>query len=349
MNPTDRLKVITDIALKLQEQQNTTGINVILSGYGIKTQDVTSVFSKRNYVIELLKTESSDTIAKIARDLGLSVPDNISDMKIKNTNSLDKVFISHSSFDSKFVEHIIDILEVIGVPSDKIFCSSFEGYGVKLGSDFLDYIKTELNNNVLVLFVLSNNFYSSVVSLCEMGAAWVKTSQHIPILIPPFEYEDIKGVIPTTHGMKIDEKEKLNSLKEIVEELFEIDSININVWERKRDKILKDLKVLLDNNSQVSTSISHANKADSSIDDINSKIKAQSKKEWPDDFEMQLNYIQKQQSAVSKLNNHRPLDIDSEDFNLIRRKAKEEWPNDFEMQLDYEQKQVESLRRLNKL
>lgn len=142
------------------------------------------------------------------------VPDTANnDNKENNDTSManPKIFISHSSLDSKIVEKVIDTLEAIGVPSDKIFCSSFEGYGVKLGSDFLDVIKNELDNEVLVLFILSNNFYSSVVSLCEMGATWVKTNQHIPILIPPFNYGDIKGVIPTTHGMKINEKK--NSIR----------------------------------------------------------------------------------------------------------------------------------------
>ena len=49
----------------------------------------------------------------------------------------EKIFISHSSADIDIVEKVIDILEAIGVPSDKIFCSSFEGYGIRLGSDFL--------------------------------------------------------------------------------------------------------------------------------------------------------------------------------------------------------------------
>lgn len=126
---------------------------------------------------------------------------------------MDKIFISHSSLDSKYVEKIIDLLEIIGIPSEKIFCSSFEGYGVELGKNFLEHLKSELNNDVLVIFILSKNFYSSVVCLCEMGATWVKTNDHIPILIPPFNYDDMKGVIPTTHGMKIDDKERYNSLK----------------------------------------------------------------------------------------------------------------------------------------
>lgn len=170
MNPADRLSVITEIALKLQEEQNTTGINVLLSGYGIKTENVSIVNSKRVYVIDLLKSESNDTIVRIAKDLQIEVPDYVNETKSSKEDTLDKIFISHSSLDSQYVEKIIDILEAIGVPSEKIFCSSFEGYGVKLGSDFLEVIKEELNSNVLVLFVLSSNFYSSVVSLCEMGA-----------------------------------------------------------------------------------------------------------------------------------------------------------------------------------
>ncbi len=287
------------------------------------------------------------------------IPDTLqnSNQVIDNTNMTNpKIFISHSSLDSKIVEKVIDTLEAIGVPSDKIFCSSFEGYGVKLGSDFLDIIKNELDNEVLVLFILSNNFYSSVVSLCEMGATWVKTNQHIPILIPPFNYGDIKGVIPTTHGMKINEKEKFNTLKEIVENFIGLTPVGVSVWERRRDKILKEIKEVLDLSNIVSSTTISKGKSESNnepeeydSEDINAKIKELSKKEWPEDFEMQLDYIQKQQKAVAELKAHKPMDIDDEDFQLIRRKAKEEWADDFEMQLDYEQKQVESLRRLKNI
>jgi hypothetical protein len=56
---------------------------------------------------------------------------------------------------------------------------------------------------------------------------------HIPILIPPFEYSDVKGVIPTIHGMKIDEKERYNSLKDIIEKEFGISPINQSIWKEK--------------------------------------------------------------------------------------------------------------------
>ena len=51
MNPSDRLKIITEIALNLQSNQNTAGINILLSGYGVKTGNDNMVVSKKAYVI----------------------------------------------------------------------------------------------------------------------------------------------------------------------------------------------------------------------------------------------------------------------------------------------------------
>lgn len=156
---------------------------------------------------------------------------------------INKVFISHSSKDGDVVEELIEILESIGLNSTQIFCSSFEGYGIEYGENFLERIKEELGNNILVIFLLSNNFYQSPICLCEMGATWVKTNQHIPILIPPFGFEDIKGVIPLTQGFKVTDGAALNQFKSQIEKIFNINSVlNFSTWERKRDKIINRIE-----------------------------------------------------------------------------------------------------------
>ncbi len=129
--------------------------------------------------------------------------------------------------------------------SDFIFCSSFEGYGIDLGENFLERIKNELNENILVLFILSQNFYESPISLCEMGATWIKTNEHIPILIPPFDFKDIQGVIPLTQGFKINDSLKLNLFKEKIQKLFGLAPIDNSSWERKRDRMLTRINVKL--------------------------------------------------------------------------------------------------------
>ncbi|WP_040282732.1 toll/interleukin-1 receptor domain-containing protein [Psychroserpens damuponensis] len=310
-----------------------------------KYQHLLTCIQKKNDVLVLLERKSKFMdVVEYYQDIVIENPE----IKMK------EIFISHSSLDAKYVEKIIDILEIIGVPSEKIFCSSFEGYGVRLGNDFLQDIRKRLNSQVLVVFVLSENFYSSVVSLCEMGATWVKTNSHIPVLIPPFDYKDVKGVIPTTNGMKINEKPKYNSLKTIVEEFLDLEPINNSVWERKRDNLLKELKLLLENTSNSNEQVANTktkklkeNLNLSFYDNVDGKIKRKSEEEWPDDFEMQLDYINRHKSAVQKLKNHNPIDIDEDKFKVIREKGRREWKDDFEMQLDYVKRQVESLRRLN--
>jgi hypothetical protein len=187
-----------------------------------------------NTYIEELKEEDIEKVDDVANE--------------SLSNEISKIFISHSSKDSEVVEEIIEILETIGVESNQIFCTSFEGYGIGLGEDFLNAIKTELSSDVLVLFVLSNNFYESPVCMCEMGASWVLSKEHIPIIVPPLSYENIKGVIPLTQGMLLLDSLKWNSFKERIEEIFNIrNPLSFSTWERKRDRICNRLENILKN------------------------------------------------------------------------------------------------------
>lgn len=166
----------------------------------------------------------------------------------KSSTNLKKVFISHTSSDKQIVEEVIELLELVGLESNQIFCTSFEGYGIDLGEDFLMKIKEELSSDTLVLFILSKSFYESPVCLCEMGATWVLAKEHIPVLIPPLDYSDIKGVIPLTQGFKINETLKLNLFKDKIESLYQLDNhVSMSTWERKRDRIVTRIEKLLKN------------------------------------------------------------------------------------------------------
>lgn len=149
-----------------------------------------------------------------------------------------KVFISHASADATIVDELIDILKLIGLRQDQIFCTSIKGYGIPLGENFLDRLKAELNDDVLVLFVLSDNFYRRAICIAEMGAAWALTKQHVPLIVPPFTFDMIKGVIPLTQGMVINDKHDINALSQLVEKLFNIPNASGQDWERSRDKVL---------------------------------------------------------------------------------------------------------------
>ena len=90
-------------------------------------------------------------------------------------NTERRLFISHSSLDKEYVEALVEFLQKIGMSNKNMFCSSVEGYKIPWGNDIYDYLASEFNNknDLLVLFVLSDNYYKSPACLNEMGAAWV--------------------------------------------------------------------------------------------------------------------------------------------------------------------------------
>lgn len=208
-----------------------------LDGYGhdydddhlrIFREDLKILLSSINSYIKEF-SESTDSLVKSA---------------LEKEGAISKVFISHSSKDVELVEEIVEILESIGLDSKQIFCTSFEGYGISLGENFLNEIKNELSSNSMVIFVLTENFFHSPICLCEMGATWVLAKQHIPIVVPPLDYKDIKGVIPLSQGFKINEPLKLNLFKEKIEQVFAIiEKLPTSTWERKRDRIIKRIEL----------------------------------------------------------------------------------------------------------
>jgi len=195
----------------------------------------------RNYYkrsFDTLIQSIENYLEEFKEELG-TIPEIEENNELEDNNLITKIFISHSSKDSAIVEEVIEILESIGLNSTQIFCSSFNGYGIDYGDNFLERIKNELDNNALVLFILSENFYQSPVCLCEMGATWMKTNTHIPILIPPMSFKDIKGVIPLTQGFEINDASALTQFKGQIESVFSIKNIlNNSTWERKRDRIV---------------------------------------------------------------------------------------------------------------
>ena len=168
----------------------------------------------------------------------------VQQQKSQNKN-MSKLFISHSSEDKEKIKPLIDLIENIGISHDQIFFSSHPAYGVDLGQNIFERLKTELEDNVFALFILSVNFYKSPVCLCEMGAVWIKSNKQIPILIPPFEFKDVQGVFPNSLGFRMNDKDQLNSFKGILESHFNLTPIHISRWEEKRDEYLSKIKDLL--------------------------------------------------------------------------------------------------------
>ena len=156
-----------------------------------------------------------------------------------------KIFISHSSKDKNYVLKIVSLLDDMGLNEDQIFCSSIPGYDIPMGQTIFDYLRNQFEEyNLHIIFIHSTNYYESAVSLNEMGAAWVLKSNYTSILLPGFEFSQMKGVVnASTIALKLDSelaeiKDKLNQLYETIVEEFSIRKKRSVLWEEKRDAFI---------------------------------------------------------------------------------------------------------------
>lgn len=171
------------------------------------------------------------------------------------TKKTTKIFISHSSKDVAFVEPLVELFEHIGLNEENMFCSSVPGINIPLGNHIYDYLREQFQNySLIVIYVLSENYYNSPDCLCEMGAAWVLQHQYRSILLPQFDYRDVRGVISQMNiSIKLDSKRteltaRLNDLRDMMLEELELGkgAFSLNVWEHHRDSFIDRINEMND-------------------------------------------------------------------------------------------------------
>ena len=164
----------------------------------------------------------------------------------KEKMKYDRIFISHSSKDREITNAFVELLEDIGLGVDEIFYSSLAEYGVSLGENIVDAIKRELSNKkVHVVFLLSQNYYDSVICLNEMGAAWVMQHTYTSLLLPGYEYKNIKGAIDAgCIGIKLDGdqselRDRLIEFRNQIQKEFCLAPLDERKWNRKLDNFVE--------------------------------------------------------------------------------------------------------------
>lgn len=108
-------------------------------------------------------------------------------MEINENLICKKIFISHSSRDAEFGQAIVELLLGIGMDGSKIIFTGDPQYGIPANQNIFDYLKSQINEDAYMLYLLSNNYYNSIACLNEMGAAWVKQNRYSLLMIPGFD------------------------------------------------------------------------------------------------------------------------------------------------------------------
>jgi len=191
-------------------------------------------------------TEAYDAIMNSLKatleDLSSQKPD----LSLNSQTKEKVIFISHAEKDIEYIKPFVSLLEKIGFQgSNKLFCSSVSGYDIPTGENIYDYLKTKLNQDVHVIMFLSENYYMSSACMNEMGATWIGSKKHTVILLPNFKYSNIKGAIDANKvWFKMDDRNRVNDLKDDLIADFGFPNSNNNIWESARDEYLETINSL---------------------------------------------------------------------------------------------------------
>ncbi len=156
-----------------------------------------------------------------------------------------QLFLSHSSKDSNIVNAFVDFMFKIGLNNKQIFCSSSPYTKIAIKTNIYEHLNKLLSNDsVYVIYFLSDNYYMSPVCLNEMGATWLKKTESLNVLLPDFDFSDIRGVVDKDKvGIKLQLNDDMTraSFNEFKKDLIKMFNIEISdtQWELARDEFLR--------------------------------------------------------------------------------------------------------------
>lgn len=154
-----------------------------------------------------------------------------------------KLFISHSSKNRNYGDALLSLLTEIGVPHTGITYTSNTAYGIPVGENIFDWLKSRLDEKPLVLFLISNEYYASVACLNEMGAAWVVGSKHIAIFTPHFDLDKPEfrngALDPRNMGFYINDEDRVTEFTRVILDSFQLNTSPIIVNKAIRSFTLK--------------------------------------------------------------------------------------------------------------
>lgn len=142
-----------------------------------------------------------------------------------------KIFISHTSRNKFYGDKLVDLLRSVGVKENEIIFTSNTAYGIPVGQNIFNWLKSQISENPFVIYLLSEEYYQSIACLNEMGAAWIIENKHAALFTPNFNLsskEFQSGALdPREIGFYITDEERILSFLHLISEDFEISKSHI--------------------------------------------------------------------------------------------------------------------------
>lgn len=160
-----------------------------------------------------------------------------------------KVFISHRSSDKKYGHALEKLICGLGVKNNQLIYTSHPLHKIPLNANIYDFLRENINNNVFVIILWSNEYLESPACLNEMGAAWVVQTDYTNIFTPDFSFGNPKYYECAVDTRKMgavlngDDHCKANmiELRDKIMSLFDL-HVDDQTWIYLLDQFISDIK-----------------------------------------------------------------------------------------------------------
>lgn len=145
-------------------------------------------FDKDEHKINMHKIEKFHDKIKEIPDSFSTRPNNT----IESMDSKPVIFLSHCSKDKRYGDALEKFIVDLGVKESQLIYSSHPLHKIPLDNNIYEYLRKNINKNVFMIILWSNDYLQSPACLNEMGAAWVVQSDYTNIYVPDFDFGNPK-------------------------------------------------------------------------------------------------------------------------------------------------------------
>lgn len=152
-----------------------------------------SEIAENDYVSNLSSHIKNQNILKEIK--GKITKEDFTNTKTKGTSKLmgeKLIFISHKSSDKKYGDALRDFFVGLGIQNNQLIYTSHPLHKIPMDANIYDYLRDNINSEIFMIILWSNEYLESPACLNEMGAAWVTQSDYTNIYVPSFLFGNPK-------------------------------------------------------------------------------------------------------------------------------------------------------------
>lgn len=153
------------------------------------------------------------------------------------------LFLSHSSKNRTYADALERFITGLGVKKEQLIYTSHPLHKIPLDENIYEYLRRNIDRNIFMIFLWSDDYLESPACMNELGAAWLAKCDYTNMFVPHFSFEN-----PKYHMCAVDTRKMgavLNGDKHCKQSMLEFKDKIVKLFNLPVDD--RDVTYLLDN------------------------------------------------------------------------------------------------------